>query len=413
MPSFRRSFLILAGVLVFAGTVPTPACAVGVGLLPRLPTPVDEVARPVLAETRGALDDARGRINALVRANPRELARDPRGELVLRGELVAVAPTPEAVRRLSDAGYRVRSRRTLDTLDMTILVLEVPQGQTLRRALRAARKLDPAGRYDYNHVYLGSGVAEHAVPAMEPAVAPPSGALVAVGMVDGGVDPTLDGIDPRRLRRHGCATPLPDPHGTAVAAALLAEPRVRVHAADIYCGEPTGGAVSQLAEALAWLADENVTVINLSLVGPPNLLLEAVVASMQARGHVLVAAVGNEGPAAPPRYPSAYPGVIGVAALDTRGRLLPESARGPHVDVAALGLFQGPDGRKTTWRGTSFAAPRVSRRLAITVGPADRDAIDRAEQALRRAVEASGKRGRDPRVGWGRLPPDALDAPVD
>ena len=58
--------------------------------------------------------------------------------------------------------------------------------------------------------------------------------------------------------------------------------------------------------------------INVSLVGPRNALLERVVASLVSRGHLIVAAVGNDGPAAPPLYPAAYDGVVGVTAVDQR-----------------------------------------------------------------------------------------------
>ena len=91
-----------------------------------------------------------------------------------------------------------------------------------------------------------------------------------------------------------------------------------LYAADVYCGAPTGGAVDAVAAAFGWLAREQVAVINVSLVGPRNALLERVVASLVKRGHVIVAAVGNEGPAAPPLYPAAYDGVVGVTAVDAR-----------------------------------------------------------------------------------------------
>jgi subtilisin family serine protease len=72
---------------------------------------------------------------------------------------------------------------------------------------------------------------------------------------------------------------------------------------------------------------------------------------MVTRGHVIVAAVGNDGPAAPPLFPAAYAGVIGVSGVDAKLRVLPESASGPQVDFSASGVVD------TKLRGTSFAAP--------------------------------------------------------
>ena len=45
--------------------------------------------------------------------------------------------------------------------------------------------------------------------------------------------------------------------------------------------------------------------MNISLVGPRNALIERAVSAAQRRGVILVAAVGNDGPAAPPLYPAA------------------------------------------------------------------------------------------------------------
>jgi subtilisin family serine protease len=105
-------------------------------------------------------------------------------------------------------------------------------------------------------------------------------------------------------------------------------------------------------------------VINISLVGPPNGLLARAIAAMQARGHVIVAAVGNDGPTAQPLYPAAYPGVVGVSAVNARERVLPEAGRGPQVDFVAPGadmVAAAPAGRWSKVRGTSFAAPLVAR----------------------------------------------------
>ena len=56
-----------------------------------------------------------------------------------------------------------------------------------------------------------------------------------------------------------------------------------------------------------------------------------------ARGCLVVAAVGNDGPAARPLYPAAWPGVVGVTGVDARGRVLAEAERGVQVKFAAPG----------------------------------------------------------------------------
>src|SRR5207248_11432234 len=103
-------------------------------------------------------------------------------------------------------------------------------------------------------------------------------------------------------------------------------------------------------------------VINISLVGPPNAVLAAAVKAAIGRGLLLVAPVGNDGPAAPPLYPAAYPGVVAVTGVDGRRRVLPEAGRAGHVDFAAPGEVSAaaPGGGYANARGTSFAAPIVA-----------------------------------------------------
>ncbi|MES2116044.1 MAG: S8 family serine peptidase, partial [Pseudomonadota bacterium] len=102
-----------------------------------------------------------------------------------------------------------------------------------------------------------------------------------------------------------------------------------------------------------------------------------------------VAAVGNDGPAAPPLYPASYPGVVGVSGVDRQGRPLPEAARGPQVMFAAPGsqmvsaAIGNPPYRIV--RGTSFAAPIVA---ALLAGVLERP----APAAARLAIDNMAKR---------------------
>ena len=108
--------------------------------------------------------------------------------------------------------------------------------------------------------------------------------------------------------------------------------------------------------------------INISLVGPQNRLVHRAVAAVRARGIDVVAAVGNDGPAAPPQYPASYPGVVSVTGVDARGKALPEAGRAAHLDFAAPGADMAaalPGQGYAKVRGTSFAAPLATARLAM------------------------------------------------
>ena len=195
-------------------------------------------------------------------------------------------------------------------------------------------------------------------------------------------------------------------HGTAVASLMVGRsgafsggaPGANILVADIYGGDPAGGTSTGLAEALAWMVEQHVAVVNVSLVGPRNALVERAVAGAQARGVTLVAAVGNDGPAAPPLYPASYESVVGVTAVSARDRALPEAARGPQVDFAAPGADMAAAssaGSWTTVRGSSFAAPIVAGLLSRDGGGAG------ALAAVTRFATDLGEPGRDPVYGAG------------
>lgn len=406
--------------LLLALSLAAPAARAQLGLpglpgrpaLPALPGPglpaEPVLPRPALApDAVGELAQAAGRraraVQTLLRRHAGQVEADPGGQPVVRGELLLVGPDEALLVAARARGYTLLRERRLDALDARWVVLRPPEGQALADALAALRALDPTLDADFNHLYLPGGAVGAGGPA---ATEPPRAAAgLRVGLVDGGIDgdhPALRGV---ALQRHGCGGAVhPQAHGTAVAS-LLAGRGATLYAADIYCGAPTGGAVEAVTEALGWLAAERVAVVNLSLVGPANRLLERAVRAMAARGHLLVAAVGNDGPAAPPLYPAAYPGVVGVTAVNAARGLLPEALRGPQVVLAApgaeLAVARAGSGGYATARGTSFAAPLVARLLAAGLAAPEAGAAARTLDALAREALDLGPPGRDPGYGWG------------
>ena len=344
-----------------------------------------------------------GQVKNLLRKHRDVLEADPRGEPVVRREILAWSPSPAGLAAAQAAGLTLLREQRLGGLDEVMLVLHVPQQADTARLLEQLRARDPQGTYDFNHIYTGSGAAAGATAARPGAAEPASrdkDASVSVGLVDSGVDLRHDVFRDARIERWGCADLAhPDPHGTAVAALMVGQsrnfrgvaPQAKLFAADIYCDSASGGSADRIAGALAWLSKENVAVINMSIVGPANATLERVVAAMVRRGHLLVAAVGNDGPAAAPLYPASYPGVVGVSAVDRRGRVLPEAGRGPQVMFAAPGnnMVSAAPGEPPfrQVRGTSFAAPIVAAMLAATLPRPDRQLASGALAALARQAE--------------------------
>lgn len=342
-----------------------------------------------------------GQVGQLLRRHGDVLEPDPRGEPVVRREILAWSPTAASRAAVRAAGFAVVREQALEGIGETMVVLRVPEGMGTAAALEKVRALDPGGAYDFNHIYTGS-TAQPMEPAgtnagARAAPAKPQaerGQPVRIGLVDSGVDAGHAVFRDTPLRRWGCnGAAHPGAHGTAVGALMAGQsppfrgvaPGAQLYAADVYCDSPSGGSADKIAGALAWLASEQVGVINLSLVGPPNMTLERVVGAMVKRGHLVVAAVGNDGPAAPPLYPASYPGVVGVTGVDKRGRPLPEAARGPQVMFAAPGkdMVSASPGAPPwrTVRGTSFAAPVVAAMLAPM--------LQRPEPAAARAAVAA------------------------
>lgn len=337
-------------------------------------------------------------VTNLLRTHRRVLEADPRGEPIVRRQVLAFSPAPKALAAAASAGFTVVRTQTLEGLDETMVTLEAPANMTTAAALSRLRALDPDGSYDFNHIYTGSGAAAPA-PDGSSATGAPHDKPIRAGLVDGGVASKHPVFADSRVHRHGCGgKEIPSAHGTGVAALMVGRsphfrgvaPGSELYAADIYCDAADGGSAERIAAALGWLAAEKPGVVNLSIVGPANTTLERLVAAMLRKGHLLVAAAGNDGPAAPALYPAAYPGVIAVSAAGRDGQVLPEAARGPHVMFAAPGSHMATAAARSGYyqsvRGTSFAAPIVAALLAREHGQADPARAKAAVAALARTA---------------------------
>jgi subtilisin family serine protease len=400
-----------------------------------LPTGVARTVNGVTTVTAVSTpaDARQARVQELLRTQRALIEADPNGNPILRAQITAFAPSAIAMQRAQTLGFTLVSEQSLEGLDARVVVLHAPVRWTTRRALNELRRMDPVGTYDFNHLYLESG-AVAATPEPEPPASPPAAARtipadidatgIRVGLIDGGIElshPVFSGV---AMERYGCGGKnVSSAHGTAVASLLVghssefrgAAPNAQLYAADVYCGLPTGGAVDAVVAALAWLARAGVPVINVSLVGPPNATLEQVVRMVVARGHLLVAAVGNDGPAAKPLYPAAYPGVVGVTAVDAKRHVLIEACRGPQVSFAAPGadmVAAAPTGTFAVVRGTSYAAPIVAGLLAESeTEPNVQNAATALERLKRQAVDL-GAPGADPVFGFGLVGEAIRQAPT-
>jgi subtilisin family serine protease len=151
----------------------------------------------------------------------------------------------------------------------------------------------------------------------------------------------------------------------------------------------------------------------MSIVGPDNAVLAAVIRKVIAQSIVVVAASGNDGPNAAPLYPAAYPGVVAVTAVDASEKLLIEASGGEHVRFAAPGadmVAASLAGQFKAVRGTSYAAPLVAGLLARLLAREDGVAV---EQVVQQLAASAGDRSNAPRAMRHRYGLVGMDLRID
>ena len=329
------------------------------------------------------VDVRRLRLAELVRENRATLEMDGAGNPARRGQLIAIDPSGATLGAAIRAGFTVRGDENDTNLGLRTVTLAGPSGMSAIKALALLRRSAPTVNADFDHVFEPAGGS-----LMTSAVALAAGNVgggPVIGMIDGGVgrSPSLESASVEQRGFAGAAQATG--HGTAVASLMVGSDGRFAGAArgasllvgDVYGGNPAAGSATSIVKAMSWIATRRPSVINISLVGPRNALVERAVSLLLARGIKVVAAVGNDGPAAPPLYPASQAGVIAVTGVDGTNRALAEASRSTHLDYAGPGADMAaalPGRGYTRVRGTSFAAPFITARLAMTGSTAQLDA---------------------------------------
>ena len=371
---------------------------------------IEHLASSVAETSDSLLDLRRLRLSLLINAHRAELDRDSAGDPVRRDRLVAVDPDPASLAAAVAAGFSVLADERQEALGLRVVSIGVPRQTNPRKALDMLRRAVPSLDADFDHIFepAGGSLAPTAE-RVAGGTAPPG---TRIAMIDGGVasHPSLARAS---IEQKGFAGPASATgHGTAVASLLLGDQGLfkgaargaRLYVADIYGGNPASGSALAIVRALGWAATKQPRIISMSLVGPANRAVERAVAAVRSRGIMVVAAVGNDGPAAPPQYPASYPGVVAVTGVDSRGTALIEAGRAVHLDFAAPGADLAaalPGNGYAKVRGTSFAVPLVTARLAAT------GSLDRLS---REARPGKGKIGRGIVCGDCRIDPRSVGA---
>lgn len=345
-------------------------------------------------------------------------ARDPGLAVVDPHQLIVLtAEDPQVLIRSARAiGYVLRDVHPLPDLGDTLVVLRIPAGRTIPQAIDEIEAAVPGVTAGANHVYrLQVGSVGSRDYAAEMIGWPPGGcrAVARVGLIDAGVRadyPSLTGGRIKQRAFNASAKPPATDHGEIMAELLVGPGRLRgsvLYSANVIDPELAAGdgaGVVSILRSMDWLAANGVDVINISLAGPRNKLMNRALGRAAADGMVLIAAVGNLGPGQPPQYPAAFPFTLAVTAVDRDRRIYRRAIRGPHVDIAAPGvdILVAPGGRVTVSSGTSMAAPFVT--AVVASDPALFGlGVDALRIELAKRATDLGVAGRDAKFGAGLL----------
>ena len=332
--------------------------------------------------------------------------------------------------KLTAQGFHVETR-TQGRITPQVVRLRIPQGASLTQARQKVRLVDAQASADFDHYYYldeGAGTCTgpecSAIALVNWSMSDASrcGPKPLIGMIDTGINLEHEALKDQAIEvlpppaSHADAS-LQD-HGTAIAALLVGRrgsqtpgllPEAKIVAVDAFYRD--GGTadrtdVMSLVAAVEALSERGVQVMNLSLSGPPTEVLQKAIEAAQAKGIVIVAAVGNNGPGAEPSYPAAYPGVIAVTAVDQQLNVYRRATQGPYIDVAAPGVniwTASSKGSGALKSGTSYAVPFVSAATSLLLAANPTLDPKVVQSRLEARTRDLGKPGWDTTYGFGLI----------
>lgn len=379
---------------------------------PKTQEPVPALV-PTQTITTGAVPIQKAKQNAAppppAKKPPLKLRVGPLGPppVLANNTIVGVRLNSAALKRVTELGFKVAPASPLfqpRTTGVTQLV--APELLSTAAALDLLHKELPGDRFGLNYAYRPYEVATGDKPEAPgvrqasfggctaqrcygPAVIGWQPSMrscardVRIGVIDTSIDRNHPAFKGRNLHIANFlpngARRAPNWHGTGVMAVLAGNPDsgtpglvpdASFFAANVYHSDEHGQPVADTAsllQALDWMRASKVHVINMSMSGPQDELIEGAIKELSARGVLFVAAAGNGGPNAPKSFPAAYKQVIAVTAVgkDLRGYV--HANHGDYIDVAApgVGIWTAlPNLLEGYQSGTSFAAPHVTAILA-------------------------------------------------
>ncbi len=343
--------------------------------------------------------------------------------------------TADVAETLAQAnGLRVQSFRPSVLLGTALVLLQIPDGRTpasVADTLRADPRVravqgnfiyrpatDPVPRQTAFPQYALDVIRVEAAQLAAHATHQP-----VIAVIDTGIDathPDLLGSIADRFEAVGDGKWDSGSHGTGIAGNIAAHgqllgvaPRAKLLSIRAFPvqDQKTGEATSDgLMRGLDWAVEQRVDIINMSLAGPEDPIVDAAVTAAIVRGFVVVAAAGNDGAGAPPAHPAAVKGVIAVTATDQRDGLFARANHGDYITLAAPGvdiISDAPGGAFNLVTGTSQAAAHVTGVIALLRSIRPNLTPMAVHDVLTRTAVDLGPPGRDDKFGAGRVDADA------
>ncbi|MGX5202571.1 S8 family serine peptidase [Aliikangiella sp. IMCC44632] len=333
---------------------------------------------------------------------------------------------PTELKFLKSLNIEVIKSKQYFNSDLQLIQFKVPLALDSWQALKQVLPQHLLARLDRNHIYEPQKTNNNDQRTSHSAknrtsnhsqLAVGCASPVKIGMIDTSINLQHSALVNQRIILKNFVNSnitVPIGHGTIIAGVLKANsnhvtgllPNAQLFAASAFYSRndyTQGANLMSIVSALDWLSSNQVTVINMSLTGPKNNILERFIKRLSEREIIIVAAAGNQGPASPPLYPAAYPSVIAVTAVDHNHEVYRWANQGEHIDFSAYGVNQTSlhaNGKYSLESGTSLAVPVVAATLACELHHSS------AKKALKRLQENAidlGETGHDPIFGHGLI----------
>ena len=349
-------------------------------------------------------------------------------ELVNRSQVVATVKSKDVAvdleRQALEWGYTLHKQEKLAGLNLYLLTFDCPPGVSPKDASLELERLQPKSSVGELHKYSLNSSQVSFTQSQSPKTFanemlswPAAGCDVPVkiGMIDGGLSESFRQQTSARLYTRSFIDTAPSQtamrHGASIASILTDPERLKdvmLYSAAVVEQDANGNEYSSPAailKALDWMVLNDVKVVNISLSGPPNKVLETALNAASDKGLLVVAAVGNQGENSPPQFPAAYNTVLAATAVDVEGDIYDKAVRGNHVDFSAPGvdIYINIEGQNRYISGTSIAAPFITAAIASSLGMKEHKNRDDIIEYFSSSATDLGPKGKDAIFGLGLI----------